>query len=72
MELELKNDLVIQCDECGAVHIIDKDSLDVDTYAYERNMGAEVEYDFIGECNCDQCGNFLHYIVRGYEYPVGA
>lgn len=26
MELELKNDLVIQCDECGAVHIIDKDS----------------------------------------------
>ena len=72
MELELKNDLVIQCDECGAVHIIDKDFLDVDTYSYERNMGAEVEYDFIGECNCDQCGNFLHYIVRGYEYPVGA
>lgn len=72
MELELANDLVIQCDKCGTVHVIDKDSLDVNTYSYERNMGDEIEYDFVGECDCDQCGNFLQYTVRGYEYPVGA
>lgn len=72
MELELANDLVIQCDKCGTIHVIDKDSLDVNTYAYERNMGDEIEYDFVGECDCDQCGNFLQYTVRGYEYPVGA
>lgn len=72
MELELVNDLVIQCDKCGIVHVIDKDSLDVNTYSYERNMGDETEYNFAGECDCDQCGNFLQYTVRGYEYPVGA
>ena len=33
--------------KCGSIHVIDKDSLDVDTYSYERNMGDEVEYDFI-------------------------
>ena len=49
MELFLENDLIIQCDKCGTVHIIDKDSLDVDTYSYERNMGGEVEYNFVGE-----------------------
>lgn len=72
MELELENDLVIQCDECGTVQVIDKDSLDVDTYSYERNMGAEVEYAFAGECSCEECGNFLQYTVRAYEYPAGA
>lgn len=72
MELFLENDLIIQCDRCGTVHIIDKDSLDVNTYSYERNMGDEVEYNFVGETDCDQCGCNLKYLVRGYEYPVGA
>lgn len=71
MELCLRNDLVIQCNICGKVHVIDKDSLDVNTYSYERQMGAEVEYDFDGECQCDNCRNWLSYSVRGYEYPVG-
>ena len=72
MELELENDLIIQCNGCGLVHIVDKDSLDVDTYSYERNMGDEVEYDFVGECCCDECGNHMQYVIRAYEYPVGA
>lgn len=72
MELGLDNDLIIQCDECGLVHIIDKNSLDVNTYSYERNMGAEIEYDFVGECCCEKCGNSMSYTVRAYEYPVGA
>lgn len=72
MELELAYDLVIQCNECGLVHMIDKDSLDVDTYSCERNMGDEVEYGFVGECCCEKCGNYMQYTVRAYEYPVGA
>lgn len=72
MELGLDNDLIIQCDECGLVHIIDKNSLDVNTYSYERNMGAEIEYDFVGECCCEKCANSMSYTVRAYEYPVGA
>lgn len=35
-------------------------------------MGNEVEYNFIGETDCDKCGCSLKYIVRGYEYPIGA
>lgn len=70
--MQLEHDLVVCCDNCGEVHIIDKDSLDVSTYSYERQMGAEIEYYFDGECQCTKCGNYLRYTVRGFEYPVGA
>lgn len=72
MELELTNDLVVQCDYCGKVHVIDKDSLELKVLSYERPMGAEIEYNYEGECWCDKCDNHLRYTVRGYEYPVGA
>lgn len=72
MQFELTNDLVVQCDSCGKVHIIDKDSLELNVSSYERSMGDEVEYDFDGECDCDGCGNWLRYSVRVFEYPVGA
>ncbi|GAA4293702.1 hypothetical protein GCM10023142_30060 [Anaerocolumna aminovalerica] len=70
MQMELANDLVVQCEECGTVHVIHKDSLDLNVSSYERNMGDEIEYHFEGECRCDECGNYLRYVVRGYEYPV--
>lgn len=70
--MNLENDLVIQCDECGHVQFIDKDSLDVNSYAYERNMGAEIEYVFTGECSCEHCTSKLFYQISGFEYPVGA
>ena len=70
--MELKNDLVIQCDECGEIIIVDKDSLDVEVSFYERNMGDEIEYDFSGETDCENCGNAISYKVMGFEYPVGA
>lgn len=72
MEFYIENDLIIQCDKCGKVHIIDKDSLEMNTYSYERNMGDEVEYIFAGDCNCEECGNYMKYAVNVYEYPVGA
>jgi len=70
--MRLENDLVIQCDSCGEVIVIDKDTLDVDVFSYERNMGEEIEYDFIGETKCDKCGKPISYKVMGFEYPVGA
>lgn len=72
MDLELVNDLIIQCDKCGMIHIIDRDSLDINTYSYERKMGAEIEYNFIGDCYCENCGNYMQYTIRAYEYPIGA
>lgn len=72
MELGLVNNLVIQCNNCGKIHVIDKDSLEVNTCSYERQMGSEIEYNFDGESQCDNCGNCLHYSVRAFEYPVGA
>lgn len=70
--MNLENDLVVQCELCGHVQLINKDSLDMDSYSYERNMGEEVEYVFSGECRCDHCRNRMNYRISGYEYPVGA
>lgn len=69
--MRLENDLLIQCN-CGEIIEVDKDSLDVNTYSYERQMGEEIEYDFFGECICDNCGRDISYKVFGYEYPAGA
>jgi hypothetical protein len=72
LELGLENDLIIKCDYCDLIYVIDKDSLDVNTYSYERNMGVEVEYNFVGEYCCEECGNSMEYTIKAYEYPVGA
>ncbi len=70
--MELINDLIVQCERCRKVHVIVKYSLDLHISSYEKNMGDEIEYYFEGESQCDECGNYLQYNVRGYEYPVGA
>lgn len=72
MQLGLANDLLIQCDSCGKVHVIDKESLELNIMSYGRKMGEEIEYDFDGGCQCVKCGTYLRYSVRGFEYPVGA
>ena len=72
MDLNLKNDLIIQCNKCGSICVIDRYTLDICTHSYERNMGDEVEYVFSGECNCEECGNHMQYTIRAYEYPAGA
>lgn len=69
--MELENNLLIQC-KCGNIIEVDKNSLDVDTYSYERSMGEEIEYDFVGECTCGECGRDILVKVFGYEYPAGA
>ncbi len=72
MEIELKNDLVVKCNECQMVQVLHKDSLEVETSSYERNMGDEVEYIFGGEFLCEGCGNSFQCTVSIFEYPIGA
>ena len=70
--MNLENDLVVQCEVCGHVQLIEKDSLDMDSYSYERNMGEEIEYVFSGECQCEYCRNRIFFCFFGYEFQVGA
>ncbi|KUO78953.1 MAG: hypothetical protein APF81_22145 [Desulfosporosinus sp. BRH_c37] len=72
MELELTGKIIVRCDECDTDCEIDVDSLDEETYAYERNMGAEIEHDYIGECTCKFCGNNMRFTIKAFEYPEGA
>ena len=55
MEIGLAGALIIKCLDCGAEYRIDIDSLDEECFAYERNMGDEVEHDFYGEYKCKGC-----------------
>ena len=43
--MELLNDVVIQCEECGNIIVIKKEYLDAETSSYERQMGPEIVYD---------------------------
>ena len=71
MCMELLNDVVIQCEECGNIIVIKKEYLDAETSSYERQMGPEIVYDIYEECDCEECGNNIKYRISGYEYPVG-
>lgn len=73
MEIGLDGELIIKCKNCGAEYRIDLDSLDEECYVGEvRGMGEEVEHNFIGDCQCESCGNELSYSIQIFEYPVGA
>lgn len=68
MCMELLNDVVIQCEECGNIIVIKKEYLDAETSSYERQMGPEIVYDIYEECDCEECGNNIKYRISGYEY----
>lgn len=72
MEVGLVDNLIIKYDSCYSIYEIDKDSLDMNTYSYERNMGVEVEYNFLGVYCCEECGNSMEYTVKVFEYPLGS
>ena len=44
MCMELLNDVIIQCEECGNIIVIKKEYLDAETSSYERKMGPEIVY----------------------------
>lgn len=69
--MELLNDIIIQCEECQNVMVIEKDCLEPEVSSYERRMGPEIAYDVYEECDCEKCGNHISYRISGYEYPAG-
>lgn len=72
MEIGLAGELIVKCLDCGAEYRIDVDSLVEECFAYERNMGYEVEHDFYEECQCEDGGNAMRFTIKAFEYPVGA
>lgn len=42
MEIGLAGELIIKCLDCGAEYRIDIDSLDEETFAYERNRAMKL------------------------------
>ena len=72
MRIIIEDDLIIKCRSCNSINIIDSDSLDEETFSYERPMGEEIEHSFAGECQCKECGNKIRYLLKAYEYPAGA
>lgn len=70
--MRVSHDFDVRCDCCGSIIHFYADEFDYNTYANERNMGEEIEYDFVSERDCYKCGNSIIVHVYGYEYPVGA
>lgn len=69
--MNIVNDFYIKCDNCENILIIYADSLEYDTFVYERPMGEEIIHDFHGEICCEECQSTIWFSVQGCEYPVG-
>ena len=70
--MQLENDLLIQCSQCGNMIKIDKHELDYESSSYERNTGPEVTYEFHDDYDCPNCSNSVRFSLYGSEYPIGA
>ena len=53
----VEGNVIVQCENCGHIQLIDKDYFDDYVSAYERNMGPEIEHEFAHDCDCELCGN---------------
>ena len=45
--MDLLNDVVIQCEECGNRIVIQKEYLEPECSSYERGMRADIDYDIL-------------------------
>lgn len=70
--MRLSENVYIKCNKCGHVALVEIESLECDILTYDRPMGEEIEYNFHGEICCEICNTWIDFIIRGYEYPVGA
>jgi len=73
--MELMDDLLIKCNECGKEMKICRDDFDFESCSYDHGdngMGDEIEYYCNENISCSECGNEINIKISGYEYPVGA
>lgn len=63
--------IVLECKNC--LHLMEIETVDLEAVAsYERNMGAEIEYESDQDFYCDKCGAEITMRVSVWEYPEGA
>lgn len=63
--------MVVECKNC--LHLIEINDIDLDAVAsYERNMGAEIEYEGEENFYCEKCGAEINMCISVWEYPQGA
>lgn len=71
--MQLKSNLLIRCNMCGNIDEINKNDIIIENVsAYERNMGAESQYEINEEICCSSCNNNIEFTIECWEYPIGA
>ncbi len=65
--------LNFNCAKCSTPHNIEIDSTSFEHIGTDpdRAMGAEYQYEFVHEFQCE-CGNDIKIIIGLWEYPIGA
>ena len=72
MPLKLVRKLFVKCSCCGEFTGLNPaDSSEWSSYE-ERPMGGSMDYEYLYEAECGECGNRLSVSVRCSEYPVGS
>lgn len=70
--ITIKQGAKIKCKKCNKIYDINpEDFPEADVTYDERNMGAEAQYLWQYDFQCDKCQNSLILTVEGYEYPIG-
>lgn len=70
--MDVNGSVLVQCNQCGHIQLIDKSNFDDYVSEWERNMGPEIEHEFAHDCECELCGEEFSIRLYGYEYPVGS
>lgn len=67
--MELLENIVIECKDCGSQMIVNKNEINQDLHYLIRNMSVEKQHDFEGVCKCDRCQNEMRFKIKGIEFP---
>jgi len=66
--------LLVRCDTCGELFEVAPDDFYFNwenSYADDRGMGYEVEYESYEVCECPNCGKQIDLTLQIWEYPIG-
>ena len=50
--MRVSDNFRIKCDECNHVTLVKRDSFECDTCTYDRKMGSEIDFVFLGVICC--------------------
>ena len=70
----LGDTLLVRCDSCGELFEVYPDEFIFDwenSYADDRGMGHEIEYESYETCECPNCDRQIDLTLQIWEYPMG-